>query len=504
MSCRFPGFTSKATTFSFDDGVDSHNTKDDADLIEVFNKYGVSGTFNLGSDLNVCKNLSADGVRKRYAGHEIANHIKGHPHIDSAFKVGPQYLYIDSAADFIKAINDGKSELEEIFGSGRVNGLAWAYNDPTVYAANYSGVDAAIAKEISDYVMTNPDIKYARRSGATSSFDIPEDFMAWNATGYFSTIPGMSDDFFNASGDDLKLYAIWGHAYDLDNNSLAYIDSYIKRAIDNNVWIAPNIDVVNYINAAKKLSWTEDKIVNGSDMDLYVMVNDVIPVVVKANSEFYLYDSDAPTLYLAGDSTCEDYTKPGNPQSSLSDIVGWGTNFVNRTTMNVDNRAIMSKSTKTFASDWQSLISNAKHGDYVFIQFGHNDGMTDQRGVTVDEYKENLTAFVNDARAKGVTPVFLTSTRALNYGSDGRILDDNTDRYRNAMVSLGEGLSVAVLDVGAAHRAFLDTLTPEEAQTYYCVGDSVHFNAKGADKIAEIVSGLIQKSSLYELKFYLK
>lgn len=504
MSCRFPGFTSKATTFSFDDGVDRIDTKNDADLIAVLNKYGVAGTFNLVSDQNVCKNLSAERIRQRYAGHEIANHIKGHPHIDADFKIGPQSVYLDSAAAFIRAVDDGKNELEEIFGAGTVSGLAWAYNDPTVYAAGQSGVDAVAAKEISDYVMTNPDIKYARRSGASNSFDIPKDFMAWNTTGHFSTIPGMADEFFQAPDDALKLYAVWGHAYELNDASLAYIDAYIRRAIDNNVWIAPNIDVVNYIQAAEKLSWTSEKIVNDSDIDLYVIVNDVIPVVVKANSEFYLYGSDAPTLYLAGDSTCEDYTKPGNPQASIDDIVGWGMAFADAITMQVDNRAIMGKSTKTFAGDWQLLIADAKPGDYVFIQFGHNDSMTDERGVTVEEYEENLTAFVNDARKKGVTPVFLTSTRALNYGADGRIADDKVDLYRNAMISLGNSLGVAVLDVGAAHREFLDTLSTDEAKTYYCGGDSVHFNQKGADKLSEIVCGLIRRIDLYELKFYLK
>ncbi len=502
VSTRFPGFTDKATTFSFDDGVDNANTKNDADLIAVFNEYGVSGTFNLISDQNACKNLDAGVLRARYAGHEIANHIKGHPHIDSNFAVGPESVYVATAAEFIQAIEDGKSELEAVFGTGTVNGLAWAYNDPTVYAESYSGVDKEVAQEISDYVMTSDTIQYARRTGTTGTFAIPENFMAWETTGHFNTIPGLADTFFNAAGDDLKLYSIWGHAYELDDSSLAYIADYIERAIDNNVWIAPNIDVVNYVNATKALSWTAEKVTNDSDMDLYVMINGVVPAVVKANSEYYLYGNATPTLYLAGDSTCEDYTKPGNPQSSLEDIVGWGMVFEDNVSIPVDNRAIMNKSTKTFASDWDALIADAKQGDYVFIQFGHNDSMTDDRGVTVDEYRTNLTAFVQDAQEKDVTPVFLTSTRANNYGSDGKIADDAVDPYRNAMISLGESLGVTVLDVGAEHRAFLDTLTPEEAAAYYCVGDTVHFNQAGAEKLAEIVCDLIEKSDLYELKFY--
>ena len=163
-------------------------------------------------------------------------------------------------------------------------------------------------------------------------------------------------------------------------------------------------------------------------------------------------------------------------------------------------------STVTFKDAYDNLIADAKSGDYVFIQFGHNDSMTNrpERYCTIEEFKENLTGYVNKAEAKGVIPVFLTATRGIYGFTDYTMQDDAVDLYRNAMKELGTELGVITLDVAEAHRTFLKTLTKQEALTYYLDGDVTHFNEKGAELFAQIVADEIKKNTELGLGEYIK
>ena len=101
------------------------------------------------------------------------------------------------------------------------------------------------------------------------------------------------------------------------------------------------------------------------------------------------------TVWLCGDSTMSIKDPRYYPET------GWGMPFVYffDSTVTVDNKAKNGRSTKTFISEklWQSVIDNAKEGDYVFIQFGHNDEAKEkvERYTTPEEYKANLLKFIN-------------------------------------------------------------------------------------------------------------
>src|SRR5688572_5424709 len=101
------------------------------------------------------------------------------------------------------------------------------------------------------------------------------------------------------------------------------------------------------------------------------------------------------TLWLCGDSTMSVKETKAYPET------GWGMPFVHfwDSTVKVENRAKNGRSTKTFISEklWQGVIDNVKEGDYVFIQFGHNDESKEktERYTTPAEYKANLLKFVN-------------------------------------------------------------------------------------------------------------
>ena len=102
---------------------------------------------------------------------------------------------------------------------------------------------------------------------------------------------------------------------------------------------------------------------------------------------------ETPTVYLAGDSTCADY-EAGSP------IIGWGTQLKGMLDTQVQNFAVPGRTTKTFlnSGSLEQIIEDAAPGDYLLIQFGHNDSMTDDRHVSLEDYRENLKYFITQAR----------------------------------------------------------------------------------------------------------
>src|SRR5215475_1667484 len=101
-------------------------------------------------------------------------------------------------------------------------------------------------------------------------------------------------------------------------------------------------------------------------------------------------------IFIAGDSTAANKEAKAYPET------GWGMPFSYffDSSVTVDNRAKNGRSTRTFISEalWQTLISDVQPGDYVFIQFGHNDESKEKtdRFTTPGEYKSNLAKFINE------------------------------------------------------------------------------------------------------------
>nr|MBP6758930.1 rhamnogalacturonan acetylesterase [Flavobacterium sp.] len=114
-----------------------------------------------------------------------------------------------------------------------------------------------------------------------------------------------------------------------------------------------------------------------------------------------------PTIYGIGDSTMANKVKPEeNPER------GWGQMlplFFNDN-ITIDNRAVNGRSTRSFIAEkrWDDILKTLKKGDYVFIQFGHNDQKEkDSTRYTNPHtaYRHNLIRFVEETRAKGATPI---------------------------------------------------------------------------------------------------
>ena len=163
-------------------------------------------------------------------------------------------------------------------------------------------------------------------------------------------------------------------------------------------------------------------------------------------------DNKKIKVFTIGDSTMAN--------KSSSTERGWGMLFpwfVDEGKVTVSNHAADGRSTKSFIDEgrWTTVVNQLAEGDYVLIQFGHNDEKTDASLHTDPQttYKENLTKFVNEARAKGANPVLLTSIVRRCFGSDGNIYDEHTE-YAEAVRELATELSVPLIDMNLYSRYY--------------------------------------------------
>ena len=141
--------------------------------------------------------------------------------------------------------------------------------------------------------------------------------------------------------------------------------------------------------------------------------------VLFASASFILAAAD---IYMAGDSTMQTYRGNYAPQQ------GWGQRMQElvKDGVKVYNRSIGGRSTKSFKIEkrWENLVREIKKGDFVIIQFGHNDGTKSKPERYTDprtEYKENMKGFVEDVRRAGGIPVIATSIPFGNYLADGSL-----------------------------------------------------------------------------------
>ena len=115
------------------------------------------------------------------------------------------------------------------------------------------------------------------------------------------------------------------------------------------------------------------------------------------------------TVYLAGDSTCANKAGDKRPET------GWGEmlqQYFDPARVKIVNEAQNGRSTKSFIDEgrWKSIVDRLNKGDYVFIQFGHNDEKKDKPTIyaSPEDYKANLIKFIMETRARGATPVLMT------------------------------------------------------------------------------------------------
>jgi len=215
-------------------------------------------------------------------------------------------------------------------------------------------------------------------------------------------------------------------------------------------------------------------------------------------------------VYLIGDSTMCPYGPERAP------LTGWGMPFVNffDSTVMIDNRARGGRSTRTYISEnrWQPIADSLKEGDYVMIQFGHNDEAKEERYkdryTPVPDYKANLTRFITETRAKKAIPVLITPVSRLRFDKDGKAEETHRE-YSAAVWEVAKQYNAPVIDLdtksreliqqfGAANAKLLFMQLDSMEHPNYPLGqkDNTHFNEYGARRMAELVLAEIKRLRL--------
>ncbi len=199
-------------------------------------------------------------------------------------------------------------------------------------------------------------------------------------------------------------------------------------------------------------------------------------------------------VYLASDSTACDQTGGA--------FGGWGQmlpEFFNAP-IEIANYANSGASSASFigASDlWGGITSRWKAGDYVIIQFGHND-----KTATDAEVEANLEKYVVQAKAAKVTPILVSPPARVQFGS-GTV--DGSQTSLHAASAMGAAMSegVAYIDLTALSTAGYNTLGSQAAALKYHANDSdaTHTNLVGAEKLASLVANAIKSQNLSLAKY---
>lgn len=223
------------------------------------------------------------------------------------------------------------------------------------------------------------------------------------------------------------------------------------------------------------------------------------------------------TVFLAGDSTVSDYS------SSFAPRAGWG-QFIHRyfdDTIVVKNAATPGRSSKSFIAEGrlESILKQIKKGDYLFIQFGHNDEKKNDPSRYTEPYstyKSYLKQYIDGARAKQAIPVLVTPVERRNFTNEGRALNSHGE-YPTAMKELGMEKHVPMIDLTAKSKGLFQELGPDRTKDVFLwlepgenknypngVQDNTHFQVAGAKEIARLVVEGIKESNLVTLQDRLK
>ena len=204
------------------------------------------------------------------------------------------------------------------------------------------------------------------------------------------------------------------------------------------------------------------------------------------------------TVYLIGDSTIAIKQVKTYPET------GWGMPFswFFDQSVKVDNRAMNGRSTRSFIEEnrWAPIVDALNTGDYVFIQFGHNDEVPTKKTYTTEiEFVKYLTQYVNETKAKGAYPVLITPVARRSFDKDNQLIDTHKV-YAQLVRDLAKNLDVPLIDLSKTSMDMLQKLGPENSILLYNhleIGenpnypngkkDDTHFNEFGARKMAQLV-----------------
>lgn len=220
----------------------------------------------------------------------------------------------------------------------------------------------------------------------------------------------------------------------------------------------------------------------------------------------FIADNHKVTIWMIGDSTMA-YKKPErNPES------GWGVEFNEFVKSNavLKNRAASGRSTKSFIAEkrWKAVLDSIQPGDFVIIQFGHNDEHLDSLVHTdpFTTYAGFLKQFINETRSKGSNPILCTPIVRRHFGCKEKLLDTHGD-YLTACRKVAKETKTPLIDMESITRKLVTQLGPEKSKALFTTKktelDSTHLCHEGARQVALLFVAAAKKQKL-EISKYLK
>lgn len=261
MLMRFPGGKPKAFTMSYDDGVET-----DKRLIEIMDRYGLKGTFNINSGLFAPEGTvyPKDAYHRRMtekqvvelytnSGHEVGVHAVTHPFLEE----------LPAATAAAEVVGD-RRRLEQLFG-GTIRGMAYPYG-------TYNDAVVEIVK--------NAGIIYSRTTISTENFNIPDDWLRLPATCHHINpkLMELADRFIDLQiWGKSQMFYLWGHSYEFErDNNWEVIEEFAEKIGGReDIWYATNIEIFDYITAFKQLRFNVDMtyVENPTNTDLWLAYN---------------------------------------------------------------------------------------------------------------------------------------------------------------------------------------------------------------------------------------
>lgn len=227
---------------------------------------------------------------------------------------------------------------------------------------------------------------------------------------------------------------------------------------------------------------------------------------------------EKPTVYIAGDSTAQTYNyEKVYPQT------GWGQVFDRLFTDEViiENRSMGGRSSKSYNNDGRldRILTEMRPGDYVFIQFGINDGAENkpERYISVEDYKTLIKEkYIGEVVKRGGHPVLMTASAAAWWDEENNKFMESRQDYADPTREIAEETGVAFIDTNRIMTDAWNTMDKDEVLSGYFVcepleskayptgtNDTTHMKEKGAVRVAGLIAEAIPEC-VPELAEYLK
>ena len=247
-----------------------------------------------------------------------------------------------------------------------------------------------------------------------------------------------------------------------------------------------------------------------------VLTDEPVAELYDPNAGKQTVDGNKPSVFLAGDSTCQYYNASKQAQNN-GPIQGWGYYFGNYFTddVSVYNNAVAGRSSKKFYDEgrFAAIVENLKQGDFVIIQFAINDAgasNADRYAPTcgnVDNpssgsYEWYMTSFIKDTLAKGATPIIMSNTPSLKDYSGGKFVISYTN-YTDADKKLAAKYNVPFIDCNAITVAHYNSVGYNTAASYH-MDDKRHYKEGGANVIAGLIANAVKSQNINGLSGYVK